>query len=559
MARGQDPATTALQIEVVDPDSRPVAGASVFTLLSEQISTRYYEVLEEEDRRPQFFELVERFGALCATDEEGKVSVDGPAQGLEIVARAEGLYAYLTPTSSENPVRIVLERDRRLVLVAVDAEGQRAPGVEMVIAAQPLSASDTSIGDPMYLNPGGCAWIGETDEKGEAIVEHAQCIVRPDDGVPSYAALGIPTQKRECVLLRGGFLPQDPVVFQMPPTGRLVVEGPQQSKGRIHIRRAPDPSSRSRFWSNYTPGRKRPREGKAEYPYVEIGLRIEARAWWQGLGDVISTIAPGPALSGETATIRLETPSWMRGDLETRVVATQRNEEISVRWVALTAARSDNSEFRLCYVTDKSWSNPRLQFSTWVSSSSGEHFDVMHHERHHYETIPREWLERFARATSLEPAFFVRRPASLGTRFTADQESYASGRDVYVHLEIENLGEAPISWNEDMRRHIAASDALFRFTARRDGRELPPIRPPIQIMGDKEVEARAIDPGAKILERAELCTWFDLSSPGDYEISTNFDLHLLDPIPIYSNDRACPAVAGECVDVIEGQLAFSVH
>jgi hypothetical protein len=338
-----------LQIEVVDADGRPVTGASVFTLPSDQLSSRYHEVLESEDRRPQWFEVVERFGARCATDERGEAVLDHPADGLELVAKAEGLYASLTTEGSEKELRVALERDLKLVLVAIDANGRPAPGVEMVIVSRPGNPFADCVEDPMFL-PLGCAWIGKTNALGEAVVEHVQCIVRPENSQMTYAALGIPVKHRERVDLHGDALPAQPIVFHMPQTGTVVTEGPQPSTA-LGIRRARDPAEGGlgQCWSSNTPCQMHPRDGKAEFPYVELGLQIEARAWWKGLGAPLSTTAPGPTELDRTATIRLEMPTWMANDeAETRIVATQGERGGAVLLDRVdAAARSDSPSFAL--------------------------------------------------------------------------------------------------------------------------------------------------------------------------------------------------------------------
>ncbi len=473
---GQD--VPPLRIEVVDPDGRPVADARVHRLPASRFAAGYQRLFVELERPPQRFEVVERLGVRSVTDGSGVVVVERPQKELEIAVEAPGLYACLATDGEEAPLRIVLLPDRQLEFLVLDAAGAPASGVEVVIVS-PLASARFRVPDPIY-SPGGCAWIGTTDEQGVARALHLKFIVERDSAIESFAALGIPVAKREFIPLDEDAPPREPIELRMPPTGRVVVEGPRQDWGELCIRRAPDLEIEpfgARSWSNYAPGRRRPRDGRAEFPHVEIGLKIQVQAWWLGLDEPISIIAAGPAQAGETSTIRIEEPEWLaKHATRSRIVVTENGAEVAIHLVALTAVRSDNSEYRLCFLpADGSFDHDRdfnLRYSTWRSFSSGSHAVEQTGERHFFATVSAKWVDRIGEAAGLEPARYVDRPIALDVKFAPREGSYAPGETVLVDLEIVNRSSETLRWWDGGTRHMAFPDSEFRFVGRRGDSEL---------------------------------------------------------------------------------------
>ena len=198
-----------------------------------------------------------------------------------------------------------------------------------------------------------------------------------------------------------------------------------------------------------------------------------------------------------------------------------------------------------------------------------EHLESTHalaitQEQHNCEAIPLEWVDRFARETGVDPAFYDGRPVSLATRFTTDETAYEAGQSVRVVFELENRGASVLAFEYDGPTDGASSESPFRFVARFDGRELTRLPPPdgtyIEAGGRSLSERRrTLEPGRKTSDQTRLNTWFDLSTPGEYELSVAYDVHLVDPLPHFVSDTACPIDARECVDVVEGRLVFSIR
>jgi hypothetical protein len=563
------PADARLQIEVVDPAGRPVPGASVFVLPAERFTGAYTRIFDQEGRNPQRFEPVERYGTQTTTDSAGRAVVERASGPWKLVAKAPDLYAFLENDASDASVRVALEPDQELRLLALDIDGALAPNVEMVIAAPlTLERDDFSIAseDPIY-DVGGCVWIGTTASDGVARVEHAQCIVRSESGRKFFAALGIPMSSRVLLPLGEHALPTDPIVFQMPPTGRVVVEGPRQAGSTFRIRRAPHPWADALggcVWSNYAPGSRRPHDGRAEFEHVEIGLEIQAQAVLPARQEPISVLAHGPASAGESVTIRVEIPQNLAQTRPgSRIVVTEEDKEVDVHWIALTPRRSDNTEFIVCFEPVEGKSDPErhlhVQERMWHPSvwcHRGNESDAWHYAA----LVSSRSVEQISRETGLEPARYVENAFSLDAKFSTDQDSYQSGQEVLVRLEIENTGTASIRWNDWGRKESFSPYSNFHFTSSPgDQASLGPRAAGYgaSIGGQRSV----ISPGQKIVLEAELSSWFFFPTAGPHEVTADYELQLvdLDPLPTFLGAVFCPVAARDCVDILKGRFTVVIR
>ncbi len=46
---------------------------------------------------------------------------------------------------------------------------------------------------------------------------------------------------------------------------------------------------------------------------------------------------------------------------------------------------------------------------------------------------------------------------------------------------------------------------------------------------------------------------------GRYEVSVEHGLNIVDPLPVFSSDTSCPAVARDCIDVLHAQLSVVIR
>lgn len=242
-----------------------------------------------------------------------------------------------------------------------------------------------------------------------------------------------------------------------------------------------------------------------------------------------------------------------------RLVVTEFGREIDVRWLALTARDSRNSEFVLCFQpVDQPRQGRRLEVQQegWDPSSSGGHADALG-EWHSFVVLPASRLDGVVEASKLEPARYVERDVALVADCSLDRTSITAVDGVRVSWVIENRGADSVRYTGGGGRGVFGSPCSFELL--RDGVAVAHHERLGGGGGHRMSSPSELAPGARI-RRHERVEWeFSLDEPGDYQLSARFWLPVVEPVPRYSRADACPVVAASCGEVFDASLAFSVR
>ncbi|MBI5433601.1 MAG: hypothetical protein HZA52_12295 [Planctomycetes bacterium] len=242
-----------------------------------------------------------------------------------------------------------------------------------------------------------------------------------------------------------------------------------------------------------------------------------------------------------------------------RLVVTEFGREIDVRWLALTARDSRNSEFVLCFqpvgpVAMESALVVALDAQR-IGSAAGHRVDDA--TWHRCLTVAGDDARALAEAAGLELARYVGRDVRLAVRVAAEAAPDAEGRRVPMKLVVRNDGAAPVLWNWGGWQRGANRHGRMRYTATRDGVELAVLGETISFGGLGTV--KELKSGESLEELDDLAAWFDFSTPGLYRVHAEYDLTIVEPVPEFSSATVCPRIASECVQILEGDLEFTAR
>lgn len=144
-------------------------------------------------------------------------------------------------------------------------------------------------------------------------------------------------------------------------------------------------------------------------------------------------------------------------------------------------------------------------------------------------------------------AFFDAAPAlrqhpqhKIRVWFESAKSDFEIGEEVIVTMKIENLGEKPLGFYQDVKSY-SFRDCQYKFTALSAGVNKNNV--PCADQGDWMSSRKIIKPG-EIYENTEnLCRWFKFDKPGIYSLNGSYKLEIYSieslPIPVTIwDDRA---------------------
>lgn len=292
--------TIACRVRVVRaPDGEPVADASLCWLPRDfdfDVLPADEQALWSSDREA----IAMRHGRHTTTDAEGRAVVPaGREGGVEVWARAGEAFAEQRvapdPFEVDHEITITLRTDRGLVVRVLDARGNRAPDVPVVL-----------------LRGGESLRLGTSDTHGEIHIAHTQ--ERFAAAKPQHAAAELRAR------LFGGegpptaidlaALPDEPVVVRAPPFGsfELVLLGPDGQPwplpsgvhdGTVAIERADQPAGTARLAPQTVPFDP---DGHAVLSPVACGARFRVTVH---IAVPIQRLVEGPTANGERVRVEL--------------------------------------------------------------------------------------------------------------------------------------------------------------------------------------------------------------------------------------------------------------
>jgi len=528
-----------LEFVLIDQEKRPVPGIAVRWL-------SYDRVQEERGARGEYVQrwewqdLVEKDGLTVVTDGAGRGSLESPGGTIYLSARLGELYAFTFAGEEDpSPVEVRLGADRRVRILTRDARGQPRSGVPVVLYRT--------------LGRDFVEWIGSSGADGLATLEHAQTFLAPREeiynGVPRLKkprlelALGVPVREQRRIHLRPDTSPEEPIVLEMPPTGsiQLVATGAEGCWAGIRTAPAPGADLLRAFWSGYEPPRARVEGGRAWFPFVEVGLRLQCEVRCDAWAEGTQWIAEGPIAEGETATIDFgdRAPPRLQPNQASLL---ENNERVAVRWASLCASTAANDRFVLCFVPvdDRDLRNRRfvLQLADRMPHGSGWH-TVEGLECGH-ECVELDPGDKDIVSKSLGIPISKRgpRPYRLEASFRADRPRYPPGSDVLVTVELTNRGTTPVLFEAGGWERLANRHARFRFEVERDGTKLPDIDRTENCGGLSTVES--IRPGESMQEGANASQWAPFDRAGTYDITATYELHLEGTPWPFEGGQGCP-------------------
>lgn len=243
-----------------------------------------------------------------------------------------------------------------------------------------------------------------------------------------------------------------------------------------------------------------------------------------------------------------------------RIVVTENGREIDVRWLALTARDSKNSEFVLCYEPADVVSGGGDCFADlgeFETSSWGGHL-VDGDRWHQCVWLDASALSFVADATRLVPALYVDRRVALEARCWLEKDAFTIGEGVRVNWSVTNRGDGAVRWKKRDARSVFESPCAYEL--QRDGADVAPREfRGLGLRGGHGLSTEnELVPGAT-LDRHERLEWkYPLDESGVYELRASFSIAVVDPAPRYSNEHACPTVRAACDERFETTLRFTL-
>lgn len=301
-ARGEG---IGIEVEVVTPDQRPVAGVEV----------RYWPPRSPNERRRDDA-VIERTddieaalratGKVAKTDARGQVTIRTDEVG-SLCARRDDDYAELRDIDlyQGRPKKLVLVRDATLRVAVTDTSGAPCPGIDVVAASRAVTRSLGIRDDTQEL--------GSTNEAGEVALRHLQRLAPlPGEDVIEWSLAVVLFADRPQPIRRpvtvAEVIAGTPIRLEVPAGGRAAVQV-VEAMGRPC---AADVQLLDEHDDAFDWLRADPRHGRVAFHQVPPGRRWTASASLALTGGKrwasARTAFVGPRSTGETVDVRVVLP-----------------------------------------------------------------------------------------------------------------------------------------------------------------------------------------------------------------------------------------------------------
>jgi hypothetical protein len=322
-------------VRVVDAAGKAVPGAFV-TIFEKRLDDAVNLAPE-----PRLAELRRSVGKTVVTDAKGETRV-GPC-GV-VVASAGSAYAAAWRWSRRAPFVLALRPSRSVTVTAVDREEKPLSDVPIVLRAQEEQSSPSN------------EWRARTDASGAVTFGPIDLYADLESDALSEMFVAVEAPMREPLRRRFTLkdLPQVPLQFALPPTGRLVIDvfdsegNPATGTGSTTVRKPYE--FEKDYNAKLAAGESWP--GSEWFAYdelphhelscVETGLRFVVDADRDTVDDAKQLVV-GPRSLGETVSVRLVGAPLVR--LSARILD-ERGDPITDRTVEMFLAHDEHQRGR---------------------------------------------------------------------------------------------------------------------------------------------------------------------------------------------------------------------
>jgi len=282
-------------VVVVDEHRQPVAGAYVTWF--DEMEGSSVDLAPE----PELTRLRRTLGTTVRTESDGTTRI---GNHVCVVASAGNSYAATRAAHRHVPIDLVLRPARSITVITVDREQEPAPDVPIQVHSE--SRDRTSTFDwRLNTNSSGVVTIGPLDLFASGPRDDERDLsIKVDTVLQTPLALRLSAQQ----------IPEAPLRFELPPTGRLTVDvvdssgRPAECIAGTTIRAIPpigaahpdrDQAHERELWSDYD------ERSRHDFRYVETGQEFEIYVDRNDGGLDITERVVGPKTSGETVSVRL--------------------------------------------------------------------------------------------------------------------------------------------------------------------------------------------------------------------------------------------------------------
>ncbi len=289
----------AVEVLVVDTTSgKPVSGAEVIWA---NLAEMELPPIDTQPRWTLDLTAMPPSARRATTDASGTAHIDARVfPGRILAQRGERLGSLFVDATQPRPLRVEIAPDLGLVLQVVDANDRLIAGVPVCLRDVP------------NLRTMGSLWKGTTSgERGSVSVPRLQFSRRPEFGRGlAYAMFDFPTRELVFVPVDLEHPQSNPVRLVLPPCGSVVIavresNGKPATADSLFLGLADDVGEDGNIrWGVRTFDAERFENGDAHYPFVGIGLDLQAAAQ-RGL-VYVRAAGFGPRTQGECVRFDLD-------------------------------------------------------------------------------------------------------------------------------------------------------------------------------------------------------------------------------------------------------------
>jgi len=312
----------AVLVRVLLPDGEtPAAGAVVFHVDEREVDER--EAMQALQELGDITAVLERVGQRYRADAGGEVRVPLASAHLVLGARTDDAFHFQIFPDLEAGEEVVIELQPRSKLEAqvFGTSGRPVAGVPVALMVRAGSMARTML------------TVETKGKDGIATIRDFAPLIQigPLAAAAAEVALALPLAEPVAERIHLDDLPEEPYLLELPPTGEVIVEVYDVDGERIQLETSvtlaeavEEPERgfggfRSGPSAGASQGVAELVKGEARFPWVGLGMMLQASVQLPDYPKPITAVAPGPAAEGRVVRLRLQ-PDTAASVLAGRVV-----------------------------------------------------------------------------------------------------------------------------------------------------------------------------------------------------------------------------------------------